>query len=65
MSLARPPRPRSLAGQLFAMQIVLVTVVVAGCALFTFLSDRQQAEEGARRRGDGRGTGGRGLPFGT
>ncbi|GAA1923077.1 sensor histidine kinase [Streptomyces durmitorensis] len=50
MSLARPPRPRSLAGQLFAMQIVLVTVVVAGCALFTFLSDRQQAEEGARRQ---------------
>ncbi|MEU6003773.1 sensor histidine kinase [Streptomyces sp. NPDC047197] len=50
MPLARPPRPRSLAGQLFAMQIVLVTVVVAGCALFTFLSDRQQAEEGARRQ---------------
>ncbi|MGW5864094.1 ATP-binding protein [Streptomyces sp. NPDC055239] len=50
MSLARPPRPRSLAGQLFAMQIVLVTFVVAGCALFTFLSDRHQAEEGARRQ---------------
>ncbi|MGW0903466.1 sensor histidine kinase [Streptomyces sp. NPDC002853] len=50
MPLARPPRPRSLAGQLFAMQIVLVAVVVAGCALFTYLSDRQQAEEGARRQ---------------
>ncbi|MFE6166106.1 ATP-binding protein [Streptomyces sp. NPDC056486] len=50
MSLARPPRPRSLAGQLFAMQIVLVTLVVSGCALFTFLSDRHQAEEGARRQ---------------
>ncbi|MFJ6694908.1 ATP-binding protein [Streptomyces sp. NPDC091272] len=50
MPLARSPRPRSLAGQLFAMQIVLVAVVVAGCALFTFLSDRQQAEESARRQ---------------
>ncbi|MFF1380319.1 ATP-binding protein [Streptomyces sp. NPDC058308] len=47
----RPRRlPRSLAGQLFAMQIVLVTVVVAGCALFTYLSDKHQAEEGARRQ---------------
>ncbi|MEU7578301.1 sensor histidine kinase [Streptomyces sp. NPDC041068] len=54
MSRTRPPRPRrlprSLAGQLFAMQIVLVTVVVAGCALFTYLSDKHQAEEGARRQ---------------
>ncbi|MEV8016538.1 sensor histidine kinase [Streptomyces sp. NPDC086554] len=50
MPLTRPPRPRSLAGQLFAMQIVLVTLVVAGCALFTFLSDRRQAEEGARHQ---------------
>ncbi|MGW2224506.1 sensor histidine kinase [Streptomyces formicae] len=47
----RPRRlPRSLAGQLFAMQIVLVTVVVAGCALFTYVSDKHQAEEGARRQ---------------
>ncbi len=50
----RPPRrpraPRSLAGQLFAMQVVLVAVVVAGCALFTYLSDRHQAEESARRQ---------------
>ncbi|MVO90079.1 GHKL domain-containing protein [Streptomyces sp. p1417] len=50
----RPPRrprgPRSLAGQLFAMQVVLVAVVVAGCALFTYLSDRHQAEEAARRQ---------------
>ncbi|MGA4851423.1 sensor histidine kinase [Streptomyces sp. G5(2025)] len=54
MSRTRPPRrrrlPRSLAGQLFAMQIVLVTAVVAGCALFTYLSDKHQAEEGARRQ---------------
>ncbi|MFH8988443.1 ATP-binding protein [Streptomyces sp. NPDC017940] len=50
----RPPRrprgPRSLAGQLFAMQVVLVAVVVTGCALFTYLSDRHQAEEAARRQ---------------
>ncbi|MFI7318495.1 ATP-binding protein [Streptomyces venezuelae] len=54
MSRTRPTRPRrlprSLAGQLFAMQIVLVTAVVAGCALFTYLSDKHQAEEGARRQ---------------
>ncbi|MEV5614053.1 sensor histidine kinase [Streptomyces sp. NPDC052225] len=46
----RLPRPRSLAGQLFAMQAVLVAVVVAGCALFTYLSDRGQAETAARRQ---------------
>ncbi|MFD9910557.1 ATP-binding protein [Streptomyces sp. NPDC059063] len=45
-----PRGPRSLAGQLFAMQVVLVAVVVAGCALFTYLSDRHQAEEAARRQ---------------
>ncbi|WP_190137163.1 sensor histidine kinase [Streptomyces longispororuber] len=32
------------------MQVVLVAVVVAGCALFTYLSDRHQAEESARRQ---------------
>ncbi|MFD7295595.1 ATP-binding protein [Streptomyces sp. NPDC059897] len=46
----RLPRPRSLAGQLFAMQVVLVAVVVAGCALFTYVSDRGQAEDSARRQ---------------
>ncbi|MFI2615525.1 ATP-binding protein [Streptomyces sp. NPDC018584] len=55
MSRTRPPRrrrrlPRSLAGQLFAMQIVLVTAVVAGCALFTYLSDKHQAEDAARHQ---------------
>ncbi|WP_240802932.1 sensor histidine kinase [Streptomyces sp. A1499] len=54
MSRTRPTGrsrlPRSLAGQLFAMQIVLVTAVVAGCALFTYLSDKHQAEEGARNQ---------------
>ncbi|MBV2353316.1 sensor histidine kinase [Streptomyces sp. J2-1] len=43
------PRPRSLAGQLFAMQAVLIAVVVAGYALFTYLSDTRQAEESAAR----------------
>ncbi|MFI6288214.1 ATP-binding protein [Streptomyces sp. NPDC051018] len=41
-------RPRSLAGQLFAMQVVLVTAIVAGCALFAYLTDRSQAEDTAR-----------------
>ncbi|MET9505349.1 sensor histidine kinase [Streptomyces sp. NPDC006622] len=44
------PRPRSLAGQLFAMQAVLIAVVVAGYALFTYVSDRGQAEEAASRQ---------------
>ncbi|MET9812747.1 sensor histidine kinase [Streptomyces sp. NPDC006355] len=44
------PGPRSLAGQLFAMQAVLIAVVVAGYALFTYVSDRSQAEEAARRQ---------------
>ncbi|WP_418959211.1 ATP-binding protein [Streptomyces tritici] len=44
------PRPRSLAGQLFAMQVVLVAAVVAGCAVFAYLTDREQAEETARRQ---------------
>ncbi|KUN11078.1 histidine kinase, partial [Streptomyces canus] len=42
------PRPRSLAAQLFAMQAVLIAVVVAGYALFTYVSDRSQAEDAAR-----------------
>ncbi|MCS0634169.1 ATP-binding protein [Streptomyces sp. LP05-1] len=46
----RLPRPRSLAGQLFAMQVVLVAAAVAGCALFTYVSDLDQAEETARRQ---------------
>ncbi|MEV5886761.1 sensor histidine kinase [Streptomyces sp. NPDC052020] len=44
------PRPRSLAGQLFAMQAVLITVVVAGYALFSYVSDRAQAEDAAGRQ---------------
>lgn len=46
----RIPRPRSLAGQLFAMQVVLVAAIVAGCAFFAYVSDRSQAEETARRQ---------------
>ncbi|MFG2870187.1 ATP-binding protein [Streptomyces sp. NPDC048338] len=44
------PRPRSLAGQLFAMQVVLVAAIVAGCAAFAYVTDRSQAEETARRQ---------------
>jgi two-component system, CitB family, sensor kinase len=44
------PRPRSLAGQLFAVQAVLIAVVVAGYALFTYVSDRSQAEDAAGRQ---------------
>ncbi|MGW3117524.1 ATP-binding protein [Streptomyces sp. NPDC001107] len=44
------PRPRSLAAQLFAMQAVLIAVLVAGYALFTYVSDKQQAEDAARRQ---------------
>ncbi|MFE7857809.1 ATP-binding protein [Streptomyces sp. NPDC057403] len=44
------PRPRSLAGQLFAMQAVLIAVVVAGYALFTYVTDQRQAEDAAARQ---------------
>lgn len=43
-------RPRSLAGQLFAVQAVLIAAVVAGYALFTYVSDRSQAEEAGGRQ---------------
>ncbi|WP_392672655.1 ATP-binding protein [Streptomyces sp. LN785] len=49
MSLPRA-LPRSLAGQLFAMQVVLVAAVVAGCAVFTYVSGSAQAEETATRQ---------------
>ncbi|MFG3103267.1 ATP-binding protein [Streptomyces sp. NPDC048182] len=48
----RVPRPRSLAGQLFAVQAVLIAVVVAGSALFTYFSDRRQAEDAAGRQAE-------------
>ena len=43
------PRPRSLAGQLFAMQVVLVAAVVAGCAVFAYITGRAQADDTARK----------------
>ncbi|WP_458245736.1 sensor histidine kinase [Streptomyces sp. MAI_2237] len=43
------PHPRSLAGQLFAMQAVLIAVVVAGYALFTYVTDQRQAQDAAAR----------------
>ncbi|WEV25244.1 sensor histidine kinase [Streptomyces sp. 71268] len=46
----RIPRPRSLAGQLFAMQVVLVAAVVAGCAVFTYVTAKGEAQEAARRQ---------------
>ncbi|MEU6364149.1 sensor histidine kinase [Streptomyces sp. NPDC046931] len=46
----RLPRPRSLAGQLFAMQAVLIAVLVAGYALFSYVSDRGQARDAAVRQ---------------
>ncbi|MGP4050551.1 ATP-binding protein [Streptomyces sp. 2A115] len=53
MRSPRLPRPRSLAGQLFAMQAVLVAVLVAGYALFTYVGDTSQAEEAAGRQAVG------------
>lgn len=53
MTLPRPWRlrgPRSLAGQLFAMQVLLVAAVVAGCAVFAYVSAGRHAEETARRQ---------------
>ncbi|SER32675.1 Sensor histidine kinase regulating citrate/malate metabolism [Streptomyces sp. yr375] len=50
MRIPDMPRPRSLAGQLFAMQAVLIAVLVAGYALFTYVSDRTQAEDAAGRQ---------------
>ncbi|MFB7268960.1 ATP-binding protein [Streptomyces sp. NPDC056244] len=44
------PRPRSLAAQLFAMQVVLVAAVVVGCALFAYITGRAHADETARKQ---------------
>ncbi|WAX77857.1 sensor histidine kinase [Streptomyces sp. KMM 9044] len=44
------PKPRSLAAQLFAMQAVLIAVLVVGYALFSYVGDRSQAEEAAGRQ---------------
>ena len=46
----RPRGPRSLAGQLFAMQVVLVAAAGGRLRLFAYVTDRIQAEESARQR---------------
>ncbi|MEU9440965.1 sensor histidine kinase [Streptomyces sp. NPDC048304] len=47
MRIPSLPRPRSLAAQLFAVQAVLIALVVAGYALFTYVSDQRQAQDAA------------------
>ncbi|MFF7638400.1 ATP-binding protein [Kitasatospora sp. NPDC008050] len=42
--------PRSLAGQLFTVQIVIVAAVVAGCAVLAYLGAGERAEQSARRQ---------------
>ncbi|MFD5112467.1 ATP-binding protein [Streptomyces sp. NPDC058391] len=44
------PRPRSLAAQLFAMQVVLVAAVVAGCSVFAYVTGRAHTDETARKQ---------------
>ncbi len=46
----RLPRPRSLAGQLFAMQVVLVAVLVAGTAVLAYAAALGQAKDTALRQ---------------
>ena len=48
----RPPRRRlrSLAGQLFAVQIVIVAAVVAGGAVLAYLFTANSAEDAARHQ---------------
>ena len=45
-----PAKPHSLAGQLFAMQAVLIAIVVAGYALFAYASNHNQAVDAAARQ---------------
>lgn len=44
------PRPHSLAGQLFAMQVVIVAAVVAGCAVLAYVNAGSRAQDAARDR---------------
>ncbi|WP_373287066.1 sensor histidine kinase [Wenjunlia tyrosinilytica] len=44
------PRRRSLAGQLFAMQVVVVAAVVAGCAVLAYFNAHTQVREAARKQ---------------
>lgn len=43
-------RPRSLAGQLFAMQVVIVAIVVAGCTVLAYVNAQRRAEEAAGKQ---------------
>ncbi|WP_431960784.1 sensor histidine kinase [Actinacidiphila sp. bgisy160] len=43
-------RPRSLAGQLFAMQVVIVAMVVAGIAVLVYVGAAERAEDAAEDR---------------
>ncbi|MEU6851108.1 sensor histidine kinase [Actinacidiphila alni] len=43
-------RPRSLAGQLFAVQVVIVALVVTGCAVLAYVNAGDRAEDAARDR---------------
>ncbi|MFF6961624.1 ATP-binding protein [Streptomyces sp. NPDC008317] len=43
-------RPRSLAGQLFAVQVVIVALVVGGCAVLAYVNAGSRAEDAARDR---------------
>ncbi|AXG80354.1 sensor histidine kinase [Streptomyces paludis] len=45
-----PHRPRSLATQLFAMQVVLVAAVVAGCGVFAYVTGRAHTDDTARKQ---------------
>lgn len=43
-------RPHSLAGQLFAMQVVIVAAVVAGCAVLAYVNAGSREQDAARDR---------------
>jgi two-component system CitB family sensor kinase len=43
-------RPRSLAGQLFAVQVVIVAVVVIGCTVLAYANTRERAYDAATRQ---------------
>ncbi|WP_245771694.1 sensor histidine kinase [Actinacidiphila guanduensis] len=42
--------PRSLAGRLFVMQVVVLAAVVAGCAALAYVNARDRADDEARHR---------------
>ncbi|MFD5087551.1 ATP-binding protein [Kitasatospora sp. NPDC058406] len=47
------PRPRSLAGQLFALQAGLLIIAVGLCMVFAYVNAGSQAEDAARRQTTG------------